>query len=51
MNIDAQLVDIVAVDMPNLTDIKEFNQILSTLGSEPEILAGKGTEIEEVPPP
>ena len=51
MNIDAQSVDIVAVDMPNLTEIKEFNQILSTLGSEPEILSEKGTKIEEIPPP
>jgi tetratricopeptide (TPR) repeat protein len=37
--------------MPNLTEIKEFNQILSALGSEPEILAEKGTEIEEIAPP
>ena len=51
MNIDAQSVDIVTVNMPNLTEIKEFDQILSALGSEPKILAEKGTEIEEIAPP
>jgi len=37
--------------MPTLQDIERFKEILNSLGSEPEILAARSEEIEEIPPP
>ena len=37
--------------MPTLDEIKQLNEILVSLGSEPEILARKSEEIEDIPPP
>jgi len=37
--------------MPTLQDIERFKDILNSLGSEPEILAARSEEIEEIPAP
>ncbi len=37
--------------MPTLQDIERFKEILNSLGSEPEILAARSEEIEEIFPP
>jgi len=37
--------------MPTLQDIERFKEILNSLGSEPEILAARSEEIEEIPTP
>lgn len=37
--------------MPTLQDIEHFKEILNSLGSEPEILAARSEEIEEIPVP
>ena len=37
--------------MPTLEQIKEFSRVLTSLGSEPEIMAEAGEEIEEPAPP
>ena len=37
--------------MPNLQEVEQFKNILNELGDEPEILAERDEEIEDVPPP
>jgi tetratricopeptide (TPR) repeat protein len=37
--------------MPSVEDIRKFNKSLISLGNEPAVLARRGEEIEEIPPP
>ena len=37
--------------MPSLQEVEQFKSILNELGDEPEILAERDEEIEDVPPP
>jgi tetratricopeptide (TPR) repeat protein len=37
--------------MPTLQEVEQFKAILNELGDEPEVLAERGEEIEDVPPP
>ncbi len=37
--------------MPSLQEVEQFKNILNELGDEPEILAERGEEIEDIPPP